>query len=533
MTSVPMGSLTTAMPASAPVMSVAPGNGEDRFFDALLAFFADLPRDSQTAAPVVDARAPAAETQPGGGSDPAEDDPPEGDRFAAARFGPAMPVPAIGAPTQTATANPVVGEHAGREVAAPPVDPPVSPAAPPPVTRTAPPLVIANDTAPPTPLQSAAAPVNVGPTVADGASIAPETPPTAPAPAVIVTLDGESETPPAKVPIATMMTPPTIPTRGVAERRYPGAPPLRQNAVAPVSHAPTPAEHTPIAPGAISTAPAPAVVVILDEATEAPPASVPAATTDEGGETVPGRAQHEAFPMPDAVTQTKVHTPTKGGMPLPLNEVGETEKEARSPVAAAPPFRVRGRTPVGTGDAPPHDASHTLLSPVVAAGDTVHAAPVHHAPGVTAAPETASPVAVTSPVASERLTEVLSTEMLRAAPSGEHRLDITLHPPELGRVELSLVVGREMIHAHLVAHTEGARDLLTQHLAGLREQLVSQGFADPQLSVDLRHGSGERNWQRPNGGAQAAPRADTGHSLSPSTTPTPRRRDHRLFHRVA
>jgi hypothetical protein len=439
-------------------MSVVPGDGEDRFLDALLAFFAELPRDSQTAAPVVDTRAPAAETQPGGGSDPVADDPPEGDRFAAARFGPAMPVSAIGVPIQTATANPVVGEHAGREVTAPPVDPPVSPAAPPPVTRTVPPLVIANDTAPPVPLQGAVASMNVGPTVADGASIAPET-------------------------------------------------------------------H--------STAPAPAVVVILDEATEVPPASVPAATTDEGGKTVPGRAQHEVFPMPDAVTHTQVLTPTKGGMPLPLNEVGETVQEARSPVAAAPPFRVRGRTPVGTGDAPPHDASHTHLSPVVAAGDTVHAAPVHHAPGVTAAPETASPVAVTSPVASERLTEVLSTEMLRAAPSGEHRLDITLHPPELGRVELSLVVGREMIHAHLVAHTEGARDLLTQHLAGLREQLVSQGFADPQLSVDLRHGSGERNWQRPNGGAQAAPRDDTGHSLSPSTTPTPRRRDYRLFHRVA
>ncbi|RMF80339.1 MAG: flagellar hook-length control protein FliK, partial [Nitrospirae bacterium] len=83
------------------------------------------------------------------------------------------------------------------------------------------------------------------------------------------------------------------------------------------------------------------------------------------------------------------------------------------------------------------------------------------------------------------------------APPGRHRLELTLHPPELGRVEVEVVVSRQAVHAHLVAQSQAGRDALAHHLPALREQLAAHGFADPQVSVDLSGGGGRHGWRPP------------------------------------
>jgi len=150
------------------------------------------------------------------------------------------------------------------------------------------------------------------------------------------------------------------------------------------------------------------------------------------------------------------------------------------------------------------------------------------------APTSPTPTTVVAaPVTAEQLAEVVSQEVVRATPKGEHRLEITLHPPELGRVEVNLVVGRDSVHARLVAHTEGARDLLTHHLTDLREQLVAQGFADPRLSVDLRHGSGDRGGYRADRRSDSPPREDREVAPAPGPARMAEPRDRHALHLIA
>jgi len=185
-----------------------------------------------------------------------------------------------------------------------------------------------------------------------------------------------------------------------------------------------------------------------------------------------------------------------------------------------------------------HDTAtpaHAASLPAIATHDATAAAAAQS--GVTRAatgPTSHAPnTVVTVPVTAEQLAEVVSQEVVRATPKGEHRLEITLHPPELGRIEVNMVVGRDSVQAHLVAHTEGARDLLTHHLTDLREQLVAQGFADPRLSVDLRHGSGGRGGYRADRRSDSTPREDR--EVAPAHGPArmPEPRDRHALHLIA
>jgi hypothetical protein len=283
-------------------------------------------------------------------------------------------------------------------------------------------------------------------------------------------------------------------------------------------------------PAANSGAPRPAVIV-RDGEIKHDPANV----MDADEEGMEPRAPHHLPVVHNVASQAKgptVNGPAKDGPPPPPSDAAEGVNNTRPSVEATPPQR-NGLGPAETHDAPRGEPAHVTRSAIGGAGGLVHTMSAHPSPATTLAQHIAPAAAPQAPVTAERLTEVLANEVLRATPAGEHRLEIVLHPPELGRVELSMVVGRDAIHAQLVAHTEGARDLLTHHLADLRQQLVAQGFADPQLSVDLHHGSGERHWQQPDGGGPGAPRDDNTPPASLSPPPAPRRSDHQLFHRIA
>lgn len=108
------------------------------------------------------------------------------------------------------------------------------------------------------------------------------------------------------------------------------------------------------------------------------------------------------------------------------------------------------------------------------------------------APTAAPPAAAILP---SRIAAVVADHIRQSGP-GRHRLEITLHPPELGRVEVHMVVGHDTVHAHLMAQNEAGRDALAHHLPALREQLAAHGFTDAQVDVDLSGRGGEQRSHR-------------------------------------
>jgi hypothetical protein len=374
-------------------------------------------------------------------------------------------------------------------------------------------------------------PVVPPPTNDDPTASAPAVTSTAPHPAAVPMSDHAAKPPSARVSSATAAPPPAVDlsTRDTAEQPATGS----RDTARPAGIVSTPTDRAAIAHATAREAPPAAAGAVLATEGERLQAGVTRTSTADGDEVEPGQAKRPPSPALGAAREAKGQGSPPDGAPPASGTEGRTANDARTPLADVAPSQERDRSLVESGDKPGGETSRALPSPTAAAGNPSHSAPLHPSLAPTAPREIAPPVIVTTPVAADRLPEVLAGEMVRTTPSGEHRLEITLHPPELGRVEVSMVVSREAIHAQLVAHTEGARDLLNHHLPGLRQQLVAQGFADPQLSVDLRHGSGERHWQRPNDGAPAASRPEAGQPSAPATAPAQRRGDRQFFHRVA
>ncbi len=62
---------------------------------------------------------------------------------------------------------------------------------------------------------------------------------------------------------------------------------------------------------------------------------------------------------------------------------------------------------------------------------------------------------------------------------------IRLHPEELGGVQLQLSVQGQRLSGRVVAETEAARSILTEHLPELRQRLADQGMQVERLEVQL------------------------------------------------
>jgi len=258
---------------------------------------------------------------------------------------------------------------------------------------------------------------------------------------------------------------------------------------------------------------------------------------------IPASDKRGTAPPAPVSTGRIAHAP----MPVATPDKNEADAATPEPDDAAPTGKVSlaqfaepdaDTDPATSSARDAHDTgtpSHAASRPAIATHDaTAAAAAQSGATQAATGPTSHAPTTVVAvPVTAEQLAEVVSQEVVRATPKGEHRLEITLHPPELGRVEVNMVVGRDSVQAHLVAHTEGARDLLTHHLTDLREQLVAQGFADPRLSVDLRHGSGDRGGYRADRRSDSTPREDREVAPAPGPARMPEPRDRHALHLIA
>ena len=100
--------------------------------------------------------------------------------------------------------------------------------------------------------------------------------------------------------------------------------------------------------------------------------------------------------------------------------------------------------------------------------------------------------------------------MIRA---GEQRGRILIHPPELGRLDLDMVIKQGHLQIQLGAENGLVKDLIEAHLSQLRQQLTEQGFIVDKFEVTV--GLGDRRF--PEGDARMADRRK-GHSPKKSNT---------------
>ena len=110
----------------------------------------------------------------------------------------------------------------------------------------------------------------------------------------------------------------------------------------------------------------------------------------------------------------------------------------------------------------------------------------------------------------------VAVEIAGRALSGKNHFEIRLDPPELGRIEVHLDVGRDgHITTHMVADRSDTLALLQRDASGLQRALQDAGFktADNGLQFSLRdQTAGQQQQQQTNTGA---PRSGDDDKLAP------------------
>lgn len=126
------------------------------------------------------------------------------------------------------------------------------------------------------------------------------------------------------------------------------------------------------------------------------------------------------------------------------------------------------------------------------------AAPPAHAPSADNAP---AAVRVDTPVGSRGWDAEVGQKVVLMVNRLESRAELTLTPPQMGRVEVSISVSGDQTSAAFVAASPAAREALEQALPRLREILAEAGIALGQASVNAESPRQDRE------GTPAEPRA--------------------------
>ncbi|MES3676313.1 flagellar hook-length control protein FliK [Halomonas elongata] len=124
---------------------------------------------------------------------------------------------------------------------------------------------------------------------------------------------------------------------------------------------------------------------------------------------------------------------------------------------------------------------------------STHAAAQHTGSSGQAAPgaNASTPLAQASlnaPVGSQEWSQQLGRQLLRFSQgSGEQRIEMRLHPAELGPLSVSLKVGDQGAHAQFLSAHAPVRQALEQAIPQLREALAEQGITLGETSVGEQH----------------------------------------------
>ena len=203
----------------------------------------------------------------------------------------------------------------------------------------------------------------------------------------------------------------------------------------------------------------------------------------------PGATPAPDMPRPDSVPQTDT-APATSERTLPLPE--PAEKRLPEPLAtASEPFTTVRPPPLapletGTGThsvAVVHDATAQPALPVPAAE-----------PGSAPADSRIPPGAAPAPAASEPIPAQVLRHLhpARLTADRDAPLEITLDPPELGTIRISVSRGTDGMVLHLQADQPETLDLLRRHGAVLSAELQRQGLEQGSFSFSGRQDGQDR-----------------------------------------
>lgn len=273
--------------------------------------------------------------------------------------------------------------------------------------------------------------------------------------------------------------------------------------------APTSAVETgPVAPAAPAAAP---VAVEADPAAGSTSADVPAADTTP---TAPAQQGPAAGTTGDGASDADAGDGARAGLPHQGKAEGHAAHAAergrghaleQSGATTGEPVTDRVEesgsqpAPATAPQRPAHEggpaATQAQAAPAGAVADQVTSRPIDERVPVT---KTETPLRAGSRLA--ELAETFRTVVRVAAQEGRTEARITLHPGDLGEVQIRLRYEQGGVSADVLADSRQAAQTLQQSVSDLRRSLESQGLN--VLWLDVRHGGQERPaWLSAQGGA--------------------------------
>lgn len=250
----------------------------------------------------------------------------------------------------------------------------------------------------------------------------------------------------------------------------------------------------------------------------APPAAPPradAATGDAPASDSPRAGRAALLPTADGDSgKPAAATADLTGQPAKLAGHGGARPDATAD--SAPAATARSASPA-SADASAATHANTPTGSGAERGSELAAAPANNFAALHAAalanlrgestPPAAAPVPlhVATPAGSAGWPEEVGNRVSWMVGHAESHAELTLTPPQLGKVEVSITVSGDQTSAQIVAATPAARDLIEQSLPRLREILEQSGISLGQADVGTsgQPGDGRRGsaWSPSRGSA--------------------------------
>lgn len=178
---------------------------------------------------------------------------------------------------------------------------------------------------------------------------------------------------------------------------------------------------------------------------------------------------HTLPPVPDAADLAGADIETAPAVASPLRAIDSAAgRPAPSEAVPAPP--IAGMQASAAAGEPVHPNATAQLAPPLA-----HAAPTGDAP---------SAARIDTPVGSRGWDAEVGQKVLLMVNRMEGRAELTLTPPQLGKLEITIAMSGDQTSATFVSASPSAREALEQALPRLREMLAEAGITLGQASVN-------------------------------------------------
>lgn len=227
-------------------------------------------------------------------------------------------------------------------------------------------------------------------------------------------------------------------------------------------------------------------------ASAAPPPAPPAAVTTAAGdaELTPRKLAGEGIalqPFTGKADDKPAAMPTDlaaqaANLAAPPDDAATPPVEATTP---SKPFATPALAADTSAVATPQHAAADQTAPAPANNfAAIHAAALANLRNDAAQPATNPvPLHVATPAGAPGWPEEVGNHIRWMAGSAESHAELTLTPPQLGKVEVSITISGDQTSAQIVTATQAARDLIEQSLPRLREVLEQSGINLGQTDV--------------------------------------------------